>query len=139
MTLDTVRTICRAMPGATEDLKWGADLAFSVGGKMFCVVNTEPPHQMSFKCTPDDFAELIERDGLIPAPYLARAMWVQQSVRLDRSPVLSVGPRLDVRKNRAAMGSWSLNYLQCFDPVLRKSPANSRGSAVAFLLRHGRS
>jgi predicted DNA-binding protein (MmcQ/YjbR family) len=78
MTLDTVRTICRAMPGATEDLKWGADLAFSVGGKMFCVVNTEPPHQMSFKCTPDDFAQLIEREGLIPAPYLARAMWVQQ-------------------------------------------------------------
>jgi predicted DNA-binding protein (MmcQ/YjbR family) len=79
MTVDTVRTICRTMPGATEDLKWGADLAFSVGGKMFCVVNTEPPHQMSFKCTPDDFAELIEREGLIPAPYLARAMWVQQS------------------------------------------------------------
>jgi predicted DNA-binding protein (MmcQ/YjbR family) len=79
MTLDTVRTICRAMPGATEDLKWGADLAFSVSGKMFCIVNTEPPHQMSFKCRPDDFAELIEREGLIPAPYLARAMWVQQS------------------------------------------------------------
>jgi predicted DNA-binding protein (MmcQ/YjbR family) len=79
MTIDTVRKICRAMPGATEDLKWGADLAFSVGGKMFCVVNTEPPHQMSFKCTPDDFAELTEREGLIPAPYLARAMWVQQS------------------------------------------------------------
>jgi predicted DNA-binding protein (MmcQ/YjbR family) len=78
MTLDTVRTICRALPGATEDLKWGADLVFSVGGKMFCAVNTEPPHQMSFKCTPDDFAELIEREGLIPAPYLARAMWVQQ-------------------------------------------------------------
>ena len=79
MTIDIVRTICRAMPGATEDLKWGADLAFSVGGKMFCVVNTEPPHQMSFKCTPDDFAELTEREGLIPAPYLARALWVQQS------------------------------------------------------------
>ena len=78
MTIDSVRSICRAMPGATEDLKWGADLAFCVGGKMFCVVNTEPPHQMSFKCTPDDFAELTEREGLIPAPYLARAMWVQQ-------------------------------------------------------------
>jgi predicted DNA-binding protein (MmcQ/YjbR family) len=83
MTVDTVRTICRAMPGATEDLKWGADLAFSVGGKMFCVLNTEPPHQMSFKCTPDDFADLIEREGLIPAPYLARAMWVQQSELAD--------------------------------------------------------
>ena len=79
MTIETVRQICRALPGVTEDIKWGADLAFSVGGKMFCVVNTEPPHQMSFKCSPDTFAELVEREGMIPAPYLARAMWVQQT------------------------------------------------------------
>jgi predicted DNA-binding protein (MmcQ/YjbR family) len=70
--------MCKALPGVTEDIKWGSDLAFSVGGKMFCVVNSEPPHQVSFKCTADDFAELVERDGLVPAPYLARAMWVQQ-------------------------------------------------------------
>jgi predicted DNA-binding protein (MmcQ/YjbR family) len=79
MTVEGLRQICMALPGATEDIKWGADLAFSVGGKMFCVVNVEPPHQMSFKCTPDEFAELIEREGIIPAPYLARAMWVQES------------------------------------------------------------
>jgi len=79
MTIETVRRICRAFPGVTEDIKWGADLAFSIGGKMFCVVNTEPPHQMSFKCSPDTFAELVEREGMIPAPYLARAMWVQQT------------------------------------------------------------
>src|ERR1700716_3977510 len=79
MNIEALQRICRAFPGVTEDIKWGVDLAFCVGGKMFCVVNTEPPHQMSFKCTPDDFAELVERDGLIPAPYLARAMWVQQS------------------------------------------------------------
>lgn len=79
MTLDAIRRICRSLPGITEDIKWGCDLAFSVGGKMFCVVNTESPHQMSFKCTADDFAELVEREGLIPAPYLARAMWVQQT------------------------------------------------------------
>jgi len=78
VTLDTIRRICLALPDATEDLKWGQDLAFSVGGKMFCVVNTEPPHQLSFKCTPEGFAELIERPGLRPAPYLARAMWVQK-------------------------------------------------------------
>ncbi len=83
MTLETLRTICRALPGVTEDIKWGADLAFSVGGRMFCVVNTEPPHQMSFKCTAEEFAELVERDGLMPAPYLARAMWVQQSELVD--------------------------------------------------------
>lgn len=79
MTIDGLRRICMALPGATEDIKWGADLAFSVGGKMFCVVNIEPPHQMSFKCTPEGFAELVEREGIIPAPYLARAMWVQES------------------------------------------------------------
>ena len=78
MRLDAVREFCRALPGATEDVKWGNDLVFSIGGKMFAVVCLEPPHQMSFKCTPEAFAELIEREGIIPAPYLARAMWVQE-------------------------------------------------------------
>lgn len=78
MTLDHLRQMCRALPAATEDVKWGQDLCFCVGGKMFAVVNLEPPHQLGFKCTPDAFAELIEREGIIPAPYLARAMWVQE-------------------------------------------------------------
>ena len=78
MALDAVREFCRALPGATEDVKWGNDLAFSVGGKMFAVVCLEPPHQISFKCAPEAFAELTEREGIIPAPYLARAMWVQE-------------------------------------------------------------
>lgn len=79
MTLDVVRQICRALPGVTEDIKWGADVAFLVGGKMFCVICVDRPHQISFKCTAEDFGELVERPGLIPAPYLARAMWVQES------------------------------------------------------------
>jgi predicted DNA-binding protein (MmcQ/YjbR family) len=78
MTLDGLRQICRALPGATEDVKWGQDLCFCVGGKMFAAVNLEPPHQLGFKCTPEGFAELTEREGIIPAPYLARAMWVQE-------------------------------------------------------------
>jgi predicted DNA-binding protein (MmcQ/YjbR family) len=79
MTLDSLRQICRALPGATEDVKWGQDLCFCVGSKMFAAVNLEPPHQLGFKCTPEMFAELIEREGIVPAPYLARAMWVQES------------------------------------------------------------
>ena len=79
MTLESLRQICRALPGATEDVKWGQDLCFCVGSKMFAAVNLEPPHQLGFKCTPEMFAELIEREGIIPAPYLARAMWVQES------------------------------------------------------------
>ena len=78
MSIDAVRTFCLSLPAVTEDVKWGSDLAFSVGGKMFAVVNTERPHTLSFKCTPEMFAELTERDGIIPAPYLARAMWVQE-------------------------------------------------------------
>jgi predicted DNA-binding protein (MmcQ/YjbR family) len=78
MTLDALRSICCALPDVTEDIKWGADLVFSVAGRMFCVVNIDPPHQMSFKCTPDAFGDLVERPGLKPAPYLARAMWVQE-------------------------------------------------------------
>ena len=78
MSVDAVRTICRALPAVTEDIKWGSDLVFSVGGKMFAVVNVERPHTVAFKCTPETFAELTERDGIIPAPYLARAMWVQE-------------------------------------------------------------
>ena len=79
MTLDGLRKICRVLPGVTEDVKWGQDLCFCVGGKMFAAVNLEPPHQLGFKCTPDTFAELTEREGVIPAPYLARAMWVQET------------------------------------------------------------
>jgi predicted DNA-binding protein (MmcQ/YjbR family) len=78
MSVEAVRRICRALPAVTEDIKWGSDLVFSVGGKMFTVVNMERPHTVAFKCTPEMFAELTERDGIIPAPYLARAMWVRE-------------------------------------------------------------
>jgi predicted DNA-binding protein (MmcQ/YjbR family) len=78
MNLESLRAFCLSLPGATADIKWGQDLVFSVGEKMFCVVNTEPPHQFSFKTSDEDFAELVEREGMKPAPYLARAMWVQE-------------------------------------------------------------
>ena len=67
-----------AWPGVTEDVKWGADLVFSVGGKMFCVYCLEGPEagRMSFKVPGGRFLELTERPGFVPAPYLARAHWV---------------------------------------------------------------
>jgi len=97
VTLDGLREICKALPGATEDVKWGQDLCFCVGGKMFAAVNLEPPHQLGFKCSPEDFAELTEREGIVPAPYLARAMWVQESelgVALERLAEIQA-PRID--------------------------------------------
>jgi len=93
MTLETVRSICRALPAVTEDIKWGHDLCFSVAGKMFAVVNIERPHSMAFKCTPESFGELVERPGIIPAPYMARNMWVQEQElgeALDRREIESL-------------------------------------------------
>ena len=53
MTLPRLRELCLSMPGATEQIQWGKDLVFKVGGKMFCVACTDPigPEiAMSFKC-----------------------------------------------------------------------------------------
>lgn len=81
MTVETVRQTCMSFPRVTEDVKWGNDLVFSVGQKMFVALDIEPPHSIAFKCSPEVFHELVERDGIIPAPYLARAMWVQERGR----------------------------------------------------------
>jgi predicted DNA-binding protein (MmcQ/YjbR family) len=77
MNLQRLRQLCLALPGATEQIQWGADLVFKVGGRMFCAACTDvAPVVTSFKCDDEAFAELCERDGIIPAPYLARAKWV---------------------------------------------------------------
>jgi predicted DNA-binding protein (MmcQ/YjbR family) len=78
MTIDAVRALCRKLPNVTEDVKWGHDLCFCIHEKMFTVVSLEPPHSIAFKCTPQTFGELVERPGIIPAPYMARNMWVQE-------------------------------------------------------------
>jgi predicted DNA-binding protein (MmcQ/YjbR family) len=77
MDIDWIRRFCLALPGATEQIQWEDDLLFKVGGKTFAVVPLEPARlYISFKTSPEDFAELVERRGIIPAPYLARAQWV---------------------------------------------------------------
>jgi predicted DNA-binding protein (MmcQ/YjbR family) len=75
--VEWIRSVCLALPGATEQVQWGNDLVFKVGAKMFAVTCLEPaPVWLSCKTSPERFAELIERSGIIPAPYLARAKWV---------------------------------------------------------------
>ena len=76
MDVETLRAFCKTLPAVTEDIKWGNDLCFSVGEKMFCVIGLEPPHRFSFKVPDEDFEELSSREGFIPAPYMARAKWV---------------------------------------------------------------
>ena len=77
--IDWAREVCLALPHATEDVKWEHNLLFRIGGKMFCVANLEPavsPTRLAFKCAPERFAELVEIEGIIPAPYMAQNKWV---------------------------------------------------------------
>lgn len=78
MTLESVRAFCKRLPNVTEDIKWGHDLCFLIGGKMFAVASLDATegHCLSFKCTPEEFAELVEVSGIVPAPYMARNHWV---------------------------------------------------------------
>jgi len=76
MDLEAIRKYCLSLPHATEGIQWEDDLLFRIGGKMFTVCNLDGS-SISFKCTPEEFEELILIDGIIPAPYMARNHWVQ--------------------------------------------------------------
>ncbi len=77
MTVEEIQTICMGMKGVTEDIKWGNDLVFSIGGKMFCVLGlNQSPTTASFKVTDEEFEEMSVRPGFKPAPYVAKYKWV---------------------------------------------------------------
>lgn len=77
MNIEQAKTLCRSLPGATEDIKWGANRVFSVGAKMFAVTGDDASARgISFKVDDERFLELTDRSGIVPAPYLARARWV---------------------------------------------------------------
>jgi predicted DNA-binding protein (MmcQ/YjbR family) len=77
MNIEQLRKFCLSFPGATEDIKWGSDLCFCVGEKMFVVTSADSMSGLSLKCTPEKFEELIEREGIDPAPYVGRYKWVR--------------------------------------------------------------
>ena len=76
MNLESIQKICKSLPSVTEDIKWGNDLCFSIGAKMFCVAGLQTPTSVSFKVKDDEFDEMSSREGLEPAPYVARYKWV---------------------------------------------------------------
>jgi len=81
MNVDTIREFCLAFPQATEKLQWGDDLCFKVRGKIFFILGLDNP-RLCFKCSPETFSELIEREDVHPAPYVGRYKWVMAD-RLD--------------------------------------------------------
>ena len=73
MDVEWIRKYCISLPHTTEQVQWGNDLVFKIGGKMYAVTPLEPAAVwLSFKGTPEAFAELTERPNIIPAPYMAR-------------------------------------------------------------------
>lgn len=80
MHIEDLQQICKQLPHVTEDVKWGHDLCFCVGEKMFLVIGLDSqPVPASFKVPDEDFPDLSSREGFKPAPYLARYKWVHVS------------------------------------------------------------
>lgn len=83
MDAESARTFLLSLPDVCETMQWGDNLVFwvgdkTIGGKMFALASLTPDHGgvLSFAAGPERFAELVEREGVFPAPYLARAHWV---------------------------------------------------------------
>jgi predicted DNA-binding protein (MmcQ/YjbR family) len=83
MDAERAREYLLRLPHVVETMQWGANLVFwvgdkAIGGKMFAVLNLDEDQKavLSFAAGPERFAELLETEGVFPAPYLARAYWV---------------------------------------------------------------
>lgn len=110
MNVDTIREFCLELPNATEKLQWGDELCFKVRAKIFVMLGLDNP-RMCFKCTPETFAELIDRENIRPAPYVGRYKWVmldrldalrwnelQDFIRASYEMVAAKAPRRKVEK-----------------------------------------
>jgi predicted DNA-binding protein (MmcQ/YjbR family) len=76
MDTEDVAAFCLSLPGAREDYKWGGVRVFSIAEtKMFAVMGLAG-NDLAFKVGPDLFLGYVDRPGIRPAPYLARAYWI---------------------------------------------------------------
>jgi predicted DNA-binding protein (MmcQ/YjbR family) len=94
MDAERLRAYLLSLPHVVETMQWGANLVFwtgdkAIGGKMFALINLDEPHAqgsterdhllLSYAAGPARFSDLLELDGLVPAPYMARIHWVAAS------------------------------------------------------------
>lgn len=98
MLFDELNSFLRQLPAVTADIKWGNVLVYSVGEKMFAAIrvtaecSAEQPvvaaedgvPRLSFKTEDGLFDILTQKEGIEPAPYLARHKWIM----LERADVL---------------------------------------------------
>ena len=107
MNIEDIRSVCKQFAGVTEDIKWEHDLVFSIGGKMFCVVELDAsPTSASFKVKNEEFDEMANRPGFKPAPYMAKHKWVLIT---------------DISKMKRS--DWNKYLEQSYDLVKEKLPA----------------
>lgn len=75
--LESIQAFCHTLAGTTEDIKWEHNLVFSVAEKMYALVGLDQnPPRLCFRAGPEMFEILTQREGVEPAPYLARYKWV---------------------------------------------------------------
>jgi predicted DNA-binding protein (MmcQ/YjbR family) len=84
MDADQARTFLLSLPHVVETMQWGDNLVYwvgdkAIGGKMFALVNLDDSLShgvVSYSAGPERYAELLEVEGLYPAPYMARIHWI---------------------------------------------------------------
>ena len=76
MNREEIADFCRGLPGVKEDIKWGGVQVFFVyQSKMFALFNLNKDG-LSFKVDHTLFLGYVDRPGIRPSPYLARAYWI---------------------------------------------------------------
>jgi predicted DNA-binding protein (MmcQ/YjbR family) len=105
--VEWIRKLCLSLPDTTEDMPWADDLCFKVRGKIFTgmVLSDGRFPRITLKCAPESFHELLEIEGISPAPYVGRYKWLT----LANSNVLPSGELEDLIR-------------QSYDLVAAKAP-----------------
>ena len=103
MRLPALRRFALSLPHTTVVKQWGECLVFKVAGKMFLIIalDAEVIDGVVFKCTPEEFDDLTDIDGITQAPYCAKRHWVRvgdlatlPAAELARVPQLEPGLKI---------------------------------------------
>ena len=109
MNIEELREFCLSMPAVTEDIKWEEHLAFSVGGKIFCLTNLDPPLKVVLKVPEDQFDELTQSGEIVQASHFARRQWMTI-----------------LEESRFSRKEWEQYIVQSYDLVKSKLPRKTR-------------
>lgn len=124
MNVESLRAYCLSFPEATEKLQWGDALCFKVREKMFAVLGLDQV-RLTFKCTPEIFAELIERQNIHPSPYVGRYNWVM----LDRLDAVRSDELKDLLRQSYEMVAAKAPNTKARQPKPKPKPTQKRTTA----------